>query len=504
MSDDPAAAASDVVTTRRSFVLFACLIATFASAVESTIVATAMPSIVAQLGDFSLFAWVFSIYMVSQAASIPLFGRLADNYGRKRAFCIGTGLFLLGSALCGLASSMTLLVAFRALQGIGAGGLQPIANTIVGDIYSSAERARMHGLMSSVYCISAVVGPSLGSVLVQYGSWPIIFWLNLPIGIAAIALMILYLPETAQRRPLAVDYLGSTLLMLAVGAPLVAIRAVVLNLMHGHRIGSGLPLGAAAIGAAALLALVMHERRRPKPLLPIELWHNRIIAVGCLGGGVAGAMMMGTAAFLPTYVQGVMGRSASVAGFVLGVMSILWTLASIGAGAILMRTSYRFTAAVGTLLLLAGAIALITMTPDSGPVWATAGAGLIGIGMGLCTTTFIVSIQSAVPWQQRGAATSSVMFLRCLGQGLGVAIFGSTVNLSMVTLDPTAAPVINQLLHPNLRAPLSPEVLARLTDVMAQSLHNAFLLAGILAAIALALSLYLPSKLSPVNEPAPG
>ncbi len=497
-----AAPAEGDATARRGWILLACLIATFASAIEATIVATALPSIVAQLGDFTLLAWVFSIYMLGQAVSIPLFGRLADIHGRKRAFHIGAGLFLAGSALCGLAGSMQQLVLFRALQGIGAGGVQPIANTIVGDIYTREERARMQGLLSAVYGISAVVGPSLGSFLVQHESWPAVFWINLPIGITAVALIARLLPETAPRERHAVDYLGSVLLMLGIGAGMYAIRALILDLLHGHGFGNGVALCFAAISALALAALARHERRTADPILPLELWRDRIIAVGCLAGGVAGALMMGVAAFLPAYVQGVLGGSAALAGFVLALMSVLWTLASIAAGPVLRRTSYRRAAVIGALLLLAGMAVLTAMTPAYGVGMAAMGSAFVGLGMGFWTTTCIVSIQSAVPRQKRGAATSSVMFLRCLGQAVGVATCGAVVNLSIALLDPAAEPALHQLLHARIRGTLPAAELTQLTQVLAQSLHNAFLVAGALAVATLVLALRLPLHLSPVNQPS--
>jgi MFS family permease len=395
---------------------------------------------------------------------------------------------------------MPQLVLFRVLQGIGAGGVQPIANTIVGDLYSREERGRMQGLISSVYCISAVAGPSLGSFLVQYESWPAVFWINLPICLTASALIMRFLPEIVQDRPHRVDYLGSLLLMFAVVSVMLALHTLVQDLMPGHAIGNGVALGGTSIGVVALLLLIRHERKTPDPILPLDLWRSRVIAVGCLGGGIAGALMMGVAAFLPPYVQGVMGRNASIAGFVLGTMSVLWTVASVGAGSLLVHTSYRVAAVLGTLLLLVGTLTLIVMTPDSGPIWAATGSGLIGVGMGLCTTTFIVSIQSAVDWHQRGAATSSMMFLRCMGQALGVALFGGVVNLTIALLDPDVSATVNQLMHVKQRQSLSTEQLARLTDVMATSIHYAFLLAGILALIAFGLAWCLPTKLSPKNQ----
>src|ERR1700733_7429365 len=214
MSNATATIGPAVPLARRKLILAACMAASFMAAVEATIIATAMPSIATSLGGFGLFAWVFSSYMLTQAASIPIYGRLADIYGRRRVFFAGALLFLVGSTLCGFAHSMAQLVVFRAIQGLGAGGVQPIANTIVGDIYTPVERARVQGMLSGVFGVSAILGPSLGAFIVQYGDWPVVFWMNIPIGAAAIVMIALFLPEEADTRSRQVDYLGSVLLML--------------------------------------------------------------------------------------------------------------------------------------------------------------------------------------------------------------------------------------------------------------------------------------------------
>src|SRR5580692_6099521 len=211
------------IPVRRTLVLAACLMATFMAAVESTIVATAMPTIVAELGGFSLFSWVFAIYLLSQAVSIPIYGRLADIYGRKAVFFAGAGLFLVGSTLCGFAPSMLWLIGFRALQGIGAGGVQPIAMTICGDIYTPSERAKVQGLISSVFGVAAVAGPSLGAYLVQHAAWQVVFWINLPVGAAAITMIATFLKENVESRQHRIDYLGSILLVVTIGAFMIAL-----------------------------------------------------------------------------------------------------------------------------------------------------------------------------------------------------------------------------------------------------------------------------------------
>lgn len=478
---------------RRTLVLGACLMATFMAAVESTIVATAMPTIVADLGGFSLFSWVFAVYLLTQAVSIPVYGRLADIYGRKKVFYVGAGLFLVGSTLCGLAPNMVALIVFRALQGFGAGGVQPIATTILGDIYTPSERAHVQGLVSGVFGVSAVIGPTLGAFLVQKVSWELVFWVNLPIGMAAIIMVATFLHESVEHRQHRVDYLGSLLLIVAIGA-------LMLILVQGSSLSHIMVMIVAVIGVGALVALVAHERATPEPILPLELWRNRIIVLGSLGAAVIAAVMMGVSAFLPTYVQGAMGRSATVGGLVLGAMSVTWAIASFYGGRLMVRTTYRLTAVLGTLALMAGCGTLITLTPERGVPWATTGSLLIGIGMGLCNTTFVVSIQASVPWRQRGAATSSVMFLRFIGQSLGAAALGAVLNITMLRQAPDAMSMVNRLLDPTERKGLAPAEISRLTDVVALGLHNAYLLAGILSVVAFFLAIMLPARLSPSQQ----
>ncbi len=478
---------------RRPLILAACLIATFMAAIESTIIATAMPTIVADLGGFSLFSWVFTVYLLTQAVSIPVYGRLADLYGRKPVFFAGAGLFLLGSTLCGFAWGMVPLIAFRALQGLGAGAIQPIAATILGDIYTPTERGKIQGLVSSVFGVSAVVGPSLGAFLIEQVSWPVVFWVNLPIGLAAVAMIATFLRETVERRQHRIDWLGSLLL-------LVSVAALLLVLVQASALPRPAWMALIGVGVIGLVALGLHEARIPEPMLPLELWRNRIIVLGSLGNWASGALMMGVSAFLPAYVQGAMGRSPIAGGLVLGAMSVSWALASIVGARIMLRSSYRLTAILGGVALVTGCAVLTALTPERGVVFAGAGSLVIGIGMGLCSTTFIVSIQASVPWRQRGAATSSTMFLRFIGQSLGAAGCGAVINATLLARDPGATHLVDRLLDPALRLALDPAEIGRLTALVSDALHNAYLLALGFAVIALGLALLMPRGLNPTRH----
>ena len=468
------------------------MISVFLPAVEATIVATAMPTIVADLGGFSLFSWVFGAYLLMQAVSTPIYGRFADLYGRKKVFFVGAGIFLVSSAACGFAWGMIPLVVFRTLQGMGAGALQSIPFTIIGDIYGPEERARKLGWLSSVWGVAAVTGPMLGGFIVQYLHWALVFWINLPIGVATIAMLAYFHDERLQSRQHEVDYLGAILLMLGVGAPMIV-------LVQAQSLGAWTIVCLLAGGGVALVALFIQERRVREPIVPFKLWRNRVIAIGNFGSLSLGAIMMGVSAFLPTYVQGVMGRSPTLGGFAVAAQSISWSLAGIGAGALMVRTSYRFTGAAGALALIAGTSLLIALDPARGVVWAICGAFTIGVGLGLCNTTLVVAVQASVGWGERGVATSSNLFLRNIGQTLGAALGGAILNFGISRHAPEGVGAVNRLFEPSMRESLGAAGIARLSQAIASSLHEVYLIGGLLAVATLALMLRLPPGLSPTR-----
>jgi EmrB/QacA subfamily drug resistance transporter len=481
-----------IIVPRRGMVLAAALMATFMAAVESTIVATAMPTIVGDLGGFRLFSWVFAAYLLTMAVSVPVYGRLADIYGRKRVFFAGTTVFLVGTTLCGIASSMILLIVFRAVQGLGAGAIQPVAMTVLGDIYTPAERARVQGYSSSVFGISAIVGPLLGAFIVEHMHWSLVFWVNLPIGLASMAMFALFLREKVVHRGHRIDYLGGMLLTLGVGAGMLA-------LLQGTRLGTAGIAAAMALSAVALVSLAVHESRTPEPIVPFRLWRNRVIALANLGIFGTGSAMMGVSAFLPAYVQGVMGRSPGVAGFALGCQSVSWMFATIVAGRLMVRTSYRLSAGIGAVALFAGGALLALLTPQSGVALAAGGSFAMGIGMGFCNPVFLVSVQASVDWGERGVATGANMFMRTLGQSFGAALFGVVVNYGVHMRVPDAGNAVNRLLQPSLRDALGAAQLARLTDAFAASVHTVYWLVMLIALATLAVALLFPAGLSPVR-----
>ncbi|HXP29484.1 MAG TPA: MDR family MFS transporter [Stellaceae bacterium] len=475
--------------SRRSWVLAATIATIMISAIEGTIIATVMPTIVSELGGFDLFSWAFTAYLLTQGVTAPIYGRLADIYGRKRVLLTAIGLFLVASVLCGFAWSMMSLIAFRVLQGIGAGGLVPVVQTIIGDLFTPAERARIQGWISSVWAMGAIIGPLLGAFLVAHSIWPMVFWVNVPIGVVAAAMLVVSLHERLEPHPHRIDYLGSALMMLGTGLLMLA-------LVDAARLPLGAIAGLIAAAAIVLTLFVLHERRTPEPMLPLGLWVNGIVAGGNVTGLGLGAVMMGTTAFLSLYVQGVMGRSAIIAGVALAASSVSWPLGSTAGGRLMLRTSYRATTVVGALPLLAGSLMMIALEPSRGPLWATAAAALIGIGMGFTNNTFQVAIQSVVDWRQRGIATSSMVFSRIIGQALGAAVFGGLINAS---LPPQLTGAADRVLDPNLRSALPPAEAALLIEAIAHGLHNVYLITGFVVLVVAAMALLLPPGLSPIR-----
>jgi EmrB/QacA subfamily drug resistance transporter len=481
-----------VVVPRRGLVLAAALMAIFMPAVESSIVATALPTIIGDLGGFHLFSWVFAVPLLTMAVTIPLYGRLADLYGRKRVFFVGTAIFLIGTTLCGFARSLEWLIVFRAIQGVGSGAIQPIATTIVGDIYTPTERARIQGAMSAVWGFAAVIGPAISALLIEHVHWSVVFWVNLPIGAISVAMFALFLRERVQRREHQIDYLGGALLIVGIGALMLA-------LVQARTFGGAAISGLVALGVGALAWLFVHEQRVPEPMLPLGLWRRRVLVLSNLGGFGASATYMAVSALLPTYVQGVMGYSPRVAGMVVGAASVSWMFASIAAGRLMIRTSYQLTFAIGGACLLGGAAVLAMLNPSAGALWPTLGSLLLGIGMGFCNTTFLVSIQGTVAWHERGVATGSQMFMRMIGMSVGAALFGAIVNFGVHRHVAGGDDAVNQLLHAEMRQKLAGDEIARLADAVALSAHDAFLVAAALAASVLALAVAFPRGLSPTR-----
>jgi EmrB/QacA subfamily drug resistance transporter len=487
------AAQSAAQRAGRGWVLGAVLATMFMIALEATIVATAMPTIVGQLGGFDLFSWVFTGYVMSQAVTIPIYGRLADIYGRKRVLLFGISVFLTGSILCGLAWSMPALIVFRIIQGTGGGALLPVAMTLVGDLYAPQERARIQGLLSGAWGAAAILGPLIGAFLVAHLPWPSVFWINLPIGLCAGLLIAATLREQVQLRAHRIDYLGSVLMTLGTGVLMFAI-------VQGATLSLAVVIVLAAVAAGILASFFVHESRTAEPMLPLALFRNRIIAGAMIANFGVAAMLMGTTAFLPAYLQGVMGKKALVAGLILMGMTVSWSCGSTFSGQIALRTSYRTGATLGGSLLVIGSLIFIGLDPGRTTSWAGAGAIISGFGMGLISNSFLVALQSTVDWHQRGTATSTAVFMRMTGQGVGTAVFGGILNVSLAGDLAGGGNFIDRMLDPALRDALPPAQMAVVRHDFAGALHNVYLLGGVVALVVLAASLLLPAGLSPARR----
>lgn len=499
MIEKPAARSSQKRQTNKPLVLAAVMLAMFMGAIEATIVSTAMPAIVADLGGFTLYSWVFSSYLLMNAVTVLIYGKLSDLFGRKPILFFGIIVFLIGSILCGFATSMQTLIIFRLIQGFGAGAVTPIATTIVGDIYTKEERAKIQGYLSSVWGISAITGPAVGGLLVQYVNWHFVFWINIPLGILSIIGLSLFLHEHVEKKKHKIDYMGAIILT-------VAISSIMFLLVEG---GSRFPWGSwqtfslFALFAIAIIGFVFQEKRAKEPIMPFTIWKERSIFIANITSLTTGIMLIGISSFLPTFVQGVMEQTAIVAGFTLTAMSIGWPIASTLSGRMLITIGYRATSIIGGITLILGSIAFVTMSASSGPVWAASGSFFVGVGMGLTSTAFIVSIQSTVGWQQRGIATAANMFMRNLGNTIGAALFGGILNnrlsnyLSKNVTDTVKGLTVNSanfLLKESERNKLTETVKTILQDGLTLSLHTVYYVVLTFAVLSLVFIFFIPKK----------
>ncbi len=453
------------LTTHRPLVLVAVMAANFMIAIEATIVSTAMPQIVGQLGGLPLYSWVFSAFLLTQTATTVVFGKLADSVGRKTVMLVGIAVFLVGSILCGFAWSMPSLIAFRLIQGVGAGAVQPTAMTIVGDLYTAHERAKIQGWLASVWALSAVLGPLAGGLIIQHFSWAWIFWLNLPIGALAAAGFWAYLHEKRAQRGGRIDHLSAAVFTIAIAAIMADLTAFSTS---GRFETSLITL----IAVVAIALFVIQERRSPEPMISLELWGRRPIAAANGASLLAGMVMIGLTSFLPVFVQGVMQKSPLIAGFALSAMVLGWPVGATLSVRFFKRFGVRSVLRVGGLLVPVGALVFLALSAESSPIVAGLGSLVIGLGMGLLSSASIILIQEIVDWSERGSVTASFLFARSLGSTFGATVFGAVLNFG--------------LLHSGAAGSVSSEDLRRLLErgsdsvdsglraALEQSLHMTF------------------------------
>ena len=454
-------------SSRRALVTLGVLGGSFLAAMEATIVATAMPTVVSQFGGLAHYSWVFSGYMLTSTVTTPVWGRLADVHGRRRPYLVALGLFVLGSLLCGVATSMTQLIVFRTLQGVGAGGMLPIGMVIIGDMFTLEERARAQALFAGVWGISSIAGPLVGAVLTESASWRWIFFINLPFGLVPALLVGRFLTDVLNERRGDVDYVGAGVLMGAVTALMLALNQTgvpdaALSLLTVQ----GLYLAAAGLGGL----FVVLERRTEHPILPLSLLGDRMVATTTLSGALLGIAIFGALAFVPLYVQSALGRSAREAGTVLTPLLLGWVGMSIVTGRMLPRVGFRPFILGGLTFVTLGFLGLATVRPG-GAMWLMyVDLGLMGIGMGMTMLSWLLAVQSAVAREQLGVATSLGQFTRSIGGAVGVAVMGAVVAATIPPSGSTPA-------------------------ALAVGLHRAFALGAVVSVVALGSAFFVPAGL---------
>lgn len=410
--------------SERGPVLLAIMVSTGLVAIDSTILATAVPSVVKDIGGFSAFPWLFSIYLLAQAVTVPIYSKLSDVIGRKPIIIIGIGLFLLGSVLSGFAWSMPALVAFRAVQGLGAGAVQPMSITIIGDIYSVAERARVQGYVAGVWAASSVIGPTLGGVFSQFASWRWIFYVNVPICILAVILLMRGFHENVERRSHRIDFAG-------VGLLAASTSLIVLGVLEGGVAwawNSPTSILIFAIGAVALAGFILVERRAVEPVLPLWVFGRRLLLTTSLVGFGVGGALIGLSSFVPTYLEGSIGATPLIAGLALAALTLGWPVSATFAGRLYLRIGFRLTAVIGTAFVVAGTLALAAFGLAPSLIVVAVSCFVIGFGFGWSAVPTLIAAQSSVGWGERGVVTGANMFSRSIGSAVGAAIFGAVAN----------------------------------------------------------------------------
>ncbi|WP_010280497.1 MDR family MFS transporter [Bacillus timonensis] len=478
--------------TNTKTVTLALFVATFLTAIEGTIVSTAMPTIVSDLQGIELMNWVFAIYLLTSAVTVPIFGKLSDLFGRKVIFVIGTLVFLIGSALCGLSATMEQLILFRALQGIGAGAVMPVTMTIIGDIYPHEQRAKIMGFMGAAWGIAGVIGPLVGGFFVDQLTWHWIFYINVPFGILAIVMVLLSLHEKIEKTKKKIDFVGAITFSIGMLALLFALQKG----GETHNWLSPMVLGSLALAIFMIGFFIWIESKVEEPLIPLQLFQHRTISVANGVAFLTSVVLIGITVYIPMWVQGVLGHGATISGLMLAPMSLTWMAGSFIGGRLIVKKGERFTIAFGMVILIFSTLWLMFFTITTPPILFYLLSALIGLGFGTVVTITTLSVQSAVDWSMRGTATASNTFFRTLGQSVGVALLGtyfnSTIAANMKADGNIQIDQLNQLINPELAQELSESARIILREILVTGLHHVFIAMMVIAIGGLLLSFLFP------------
>ncbi|WP_432825011.1 MFS transporter [Dactylosporangium sp. CA-092794] len=485
--------------SERGPVLGSVMLTTGLVALDSTIIATAVPSVVRDLGGFAHFPWLFSVYLLTAAVTTPLYGKLADTLGRRPVMFFGIGVFLAGSVLCGAAWSMLTLIVFRAVQGIGAGAIQPMSMTIIGDLYTVEERARVQGYVAGVWGVASVIGPTLGGVFSEYLSWRWIFFVNLPLGLAAAWMLLRHLRENVERRRHRIDYLGAGLLI-------SGCTLVILGTLEGGITWAWLSAPSVVIfvlGAVLVTAFVLVERRAAEPILPLWVFRSRTLIGGNLASVTVGALVIGLSSYVPNFAQGVLGASAVLAGFVVAAVTLGWPVTAAMSGRVYLRIGFRNTALSGAAIIIVGTGLCFLLSEGTTIAMLALACFIVGMGLGLTAAPTLVAVQSVVGWDRRGVVTGTNMFARSIGSAVGVAVFGAIANTTLDRRFAAAPPDVRPALTSGADATSivlkGGSVPADVADYVRASLyaatHNVFLAVAVVGVCSLLVVLLIPRRI---------
>ncbi len=469
----------------------ALLVVVLLAALDQTIVSTALPTIVGELGGINHLSWVVTAYLLAATVVTPLYGKLGDLYGRKRLLQVAVVIFLIGSILCGLSQNMGQLIAFRAVQGLGGGGLIVLAMATVGDLVPPSERGRYQGLFGAVFGVATVIGPLVGGYIVEHLSWRWIFYVNIPVGLAALAVIAIAFTAPTERRSHSIDYLGA-------GTLAGALSAIVLFTSLGGTTydWTSTPIVVLAVlGVVLTVAFVFAERRAAEPILPLELFKNRTFSVASAIGFVVGLALFGSVTFLPLYLQVVKGKSPSASGLLLLPLMAGVLVTSIGSGQAISRMGrYRVFPIVGTALMVVAFALLSRLWVDTSIPTADVYVLILGLGLGLVMQVLVLAVQNAVDYEHLGVATSGATLFRSIGGSIGVALFGAIfanrlgAELAGVLPPGTRIPAAAD---PNAIKALPPAVHQPFIEAFASALQIVFLAAVPISIVAFALTWFL-------------